>query len=1042
MKKYFSKKQLFIIITLISLFIAVISVFPPDRIIKALPVHAQTTSANTYPGNLTGKFQEIQLYQFDSSQVNLPQVYGYFINHQNSQTQTSTKTAFLENTPISFPDANTIKIRALSGVDPIKTGIIINNPAKDKPFYKITFTMIDERQDNITSAFTITDLLWGQGTTVHGLSIGLNPIGGYPDSYWYDHTGFKSQSQITPHEWEFDTVTKSKIQPRIRTAVSNDIEVEIYHTPIGIYGTVDGANYATFPQLYSGNNILPPQKINYLVFGRWGGNQSVSIKNIRIFELDNSIANVNEVSAHFAKKAMDKPEITAKINLHASGNYSGATLNEMFSEIILLRTYDFYFKTDSILKIQKIIDGILPLLKQSVAGSVTFLKNANTYGIDGTMRAAFFQGFMSNQGFMWFLMTMMDYLRPDQIQQLHEIYAPLVDASQSRLTTSPPGKTFPEAEQFKGDSSAEELAWITQFYSSFVNAFPYDYERINRTLEFIQYIGFHTLNEGKTLQEVYGNTLAFKYLDDSYPVFRHKSIYPDGKLDNNGPHPSAHYAEGAVALLAVADNFLKKAGINLEPNTLRRNTDFVYNNSIKDFADPNTLRLKLPLQYWSGDQLVYIEDDYGMSTTGAVLQWGWGHTKPSLTEVWFSLFSNYSAHEEYGDYTDSWLFGHSAYYLLHSGTGFFGCSSALYVCNFSSKGINLYFMGAPFATFTASMRSTFSLPNLKGKYTSWKDTAGSDLSQIPFYKDDIKSPCYGKGVGQCFFSTRTTYHNLQNRLNESITIGPLYYNWSEDIGWWSSSGNDLASVDRYKESNLAPCYGKTAGQCNFTTRTLYYNHENKLYESITVGAKVYNWTEGLGWWNNNGTDLTSIARYKENSDSPCYNKPAGQCVFTSRSIHKNQLNRFIETVIIGPKIYVYDYNTNFAAPSRWYSNIHDPAADPRYNDNRFAPCFGLAVNACPFTSLSYHYENDKLIESVIIGTKLYTWVDTAIYEPTLAAQVPGDTNGDKAVNFTDFMKLLSRFGLPAYNAYTDADFNNDNVTDITDANIQISNYGK
>lgn len=54
---------------------------------------------------------------------------------------------------------------------------------------------------------------------------------------------------------------------------------------------------------------------------------------------------------------------------------------------------------------------------------------------------------------------------------------------------------------------------------------------------------------------------------------------------------------------------------------------------------------------------------------------------------------------------------------------------------------------------------------------------------------------------------------------------------------------------------------------------------------------------------------------------------------------------------------------------------------------------------------------------------------------------PGDTNGDRVVNFADLNQVLSQFGQSGAPGTLAGDVNNDGVVNFADLNIVLSNFG-
>lgn len=251
-------------------------------------------------------------------------------------------------------------------------------------------------------------------------------------------------------------------------------------------------------------------------------------------------------------------------------------------------------------------------------------------------------------------------------------------------------------------------------------------------------------------------------------------------------------------------------------------------------------------------------------------------------------------------------------------------------------------------------------------YPAWADTLTFNVAT-----DTAPTLTPTPTQSMCSFSSRTMYYNpTTGVLTESITRGPTYYNRGNNPGW---TKGDLASTDFYRLDVNAPCYGQAPGACTFTTRTLFFDVNNKLTDTITSGPNYYNWTNGTGWWNVNH-DLASVARYKANPDAPCYGKAAGQCVFNARYIYVEKgTNRYIEGITVGPNHYIW--YSNIADNSGWARfTDHDLTSFSYYKQNQYAPCYGKARGTCIFdTNWRFYDGTDTLIESNTLKNLYYNY---------------------------------------------------------------------
>ena len=217
----------------------------------------------------------------------------------------------------------------------------------------------------------------------------------------------------------------------------------------------------------------------------------------------------------------------------------------------------------------------------------------------------------------------------------------------------------------------------------------------------------------------------------------------------------------------------------------------------------------------------------------------------------------------------------------------------------------------------------------------------------------------------CTFSSRIFDRNptTQNET-DSVTRGPTYYNRGTNPGWVRG---DLASASFYNSNSNAPCFGKAAGQCEFSTRTVYYDLTGKRIESITIGPNYYNWDTVTGWWPVANRDLASTPHYNSDPNAPCYSKSAGTCTFTSRFQYvEKSTNKTIQAVTVGPNYYNWDSVTGW-----WPVANRDLASAPYYTQPN-APCFGKALGSCTFdTAFRYYDSSDTLIESVTSGERYF-----------------------------------------------------------------------
>lgn len=290
-------------------------------------------------------------------------------------------------------------------------------------------------------------------------------------------------------------------------------------------------------------------------------------------------------------------------------------------------------------------------------------------------------------------------------------------------------------------------------------------------------------------------------------------------------------------------------------------------------------------------------------------------------------------------------------------------------------------LGTYTAHFRAHIHSKTSAPDTLGLettnesvYPAWSNALTFYVASNPVAPTNTPTPSLTPTpppTTSCTFSSRTVYYNPANGiLTESVTRGPTYYNRGNTPGW---TKGDLAGASFFRLDPNAPCYGKAPGTCTFTTRTLFYDKNNKLTDTISSGPNYYNWTDGGGWWNVNH-DLASVTRYKANSDAPCYGKTTGQCVFNARYIYVEKgTNRYVEGVTVGPNHYI------------WYSDVtdnsgwvrladHDLTSFSFYKQNQYAPCYGKSKGSCTFdTNWRFYDSTSTLVESNTVKNLYYNY---------------------------------------------------------------------
>jgi len=557
------------------------------------------------------------------------------------------------------------------------SGLIIENPAKGEPFYKIEVTLQDDNQQNLSAYIALVDSVDkinspSRSGSVNYLSVGMNTSSSL-STYWYEHPGFKNELELTPTEQEFDKKVKNKFVVRRK----GDVTIEIYVTPLGIYPVVAGANFATFPNLYQGSYIYQnPQASNYIVLGKYNsGGDKVTFKNLKVTKLDNSPSSVEDVNAYFIKKAVEAgpfKNVDPKNFANDNGIHAAAAL----------RLYDYYYGTNNRELIGKIIDQYLAYLKGRVADATNAYNSSQGFEQIHAATHAHTSSLHHIPSFFWGLG---DYVSASQRSQLKEVITPFVDALEAKIT---PDGAWPPPSHWVGDTYAENITWTEGFLTGYVALFPDDQPRVEKTLEYIKFLGFTHYSVGKTYKEVFGDP-GFKYLSSSYANYRIQTIHPTGEVDNHNHHPSVHYSE--VGMVSYIKNLLNKIGKTLNPNTVESNLQLVYNTTFKNNLDVSTLHLNKSLPtyekaYETGqtpniiEDCYYFTDDKGCGDLGgqdykkAYIKDAIPNTKPSLLEDWSAIYSNYSGVENYGDYASADIYARNTYYLGYDTTGKLTCT--------------------------------------------------------------------------------------------------------------------------------------------------------------------------------------------------------------------------------------------------------------------------------------------------------------------------------------------------------------------------------
>ena len=129
---------------------------------------------------MSDHFQEIISFSLTSSS----QLYGFFTDNHRSVTKGQ-----------GIP--STIQMQGSSVTFIQKGGIVIDNPLKDEPFYKISVILADANEQSLTAFLTVIDRLWSAQPT-QGVSAGIDTFSS-SNTYWWDHTQFKMQAELDSH---------------------------------------------------------------------------------------------------------------------------------------------------------------------------------------------------------------------------------------------------------------------------------------------------------------------------------------------------------------------------------------------------------------------------------------------------------------------------------------------------------------------------------------------------------------------------------------------------------------------------------------------------------------------------------------------------------------------------------------------------------------------------------------------------------------------------------------------------------------------------
>jgi hypothetical protein len=361
-------------------------------------------ACNVYPGDLSGKYSETVVLELtDPSQL-----FGSFQgDHRNIQPGPLPACASFNAGSVTF-----------SGQE---CGVAVANPLLGESFYKIEVVLADASQQTLSAFLTAIDVPWKAGVTTNGLSAGID-TGTTKSAYWYDHTQL-STAGLTAAQVAFSKAAQSRLVPRVQ----GDVLIELYVTPIGTYPVINGANYMSFPNLYTGSMVYDQQQnpLAYVVLGKWhAGGDPVTFKGLRFVRLDSQIDDVHEVNAYFIKKTVST---TYFQNAVANPN---TPMSDNLWLAFLYRGYDYYFKTDHRADVRTLVDRFIAGLPAYIDASLP------SYGQGFTSTLTVNHSFINSiQAWPMVNYALSGYLRPDQLESIRQQFARVLDTSMSYIRT-------------------------------------------------------------------------------------------------------------------------------------------------------------------------------------------------------------------------------------------------------------------------------------------------------------------------------------------------------------------------------------------------------------------------------------------------------------------------------------------------------------------------------------------------------------------------------------------------------------------------------
>jgi hypothetical protein len=535
-------------------------------------------------------------------------------------------------------------------------GIVVANPARDAPFYRVEVTLVDAGVEDLRSFLTAVDALWGPGVDTRGLSVGIDTAQS-SGTYWYEHTELDRASPA----WSVEYGSRWSRFVRRR---NGEIPLALYVTPSGIYAMADGVNFGSLPSLAIGSYTFhSAAPLGHLVLGKWDdGGAPVTFRGLRVLELDAAVSTVEEVNAFFLQQTLKSAAFKDLLKDDASMNGTGGFQNALWVAF-LYRGYDHLFGADHAAEIQAAFDAYLQTLPAYLDEQLPRYGKEQTIHVNHSL----INSLQSNTVVTF---ALLDVLRPEQREEARRQFARLVDASLQHLKAD---GSFPATVHYKKDTFAEEVSWLISLYAGYLACFPSDAEgaRAERLRETLTFLGIHHLSTGGTLAQAHPE-VSLAHLGEAFPAFDSQYIWPDGAIDNHDFHPSLNYASGVVGTAALARVLLARRGIVIP--TLTRNLDLAYNRSVKGLLDPATLRLNAAVPRWdaAGEVLAVEQDRYVLAPAGFVIDFV-GHSAPSRVEDWGVTFTGYNVLESYGDYALADAVATTAYHLYYSGSGRLFC---------------------------------------------------------------------------------------------------------------------------------------------------------------------------------------------------------------------------------------------------------------------------------------------------------------------------------------------------------------------------------